>query len=30
MLPEVLFSVLVPFMGPERAAEEMRSAATAT
>jgi AcrR family transcriptional regulator len=29
MLPEILFSVLVQFMGPERAAEEMRSAATA-
>jgi AcrR family transcriptional regulator len=27
MLPEILFSVLVPFMGPDRAAEEMRSAA---
>lgn len=27
MLPEILFSVLVPFMGPERAADEMRSAA---
>jgi hypothetical protein len=27
MVPEILFSVLVPFMGPERAAEEMRSAA---
>ena len=27
MLPEILFSVLVPFMGPERAAEQMRSAA---
>jgi len=26
MLPEILFSVLVPFMGPERAAEEMRTA----
>jgi len=30
MLPEILFSVLVPFMGPERAADEMRSAAAAT
>jgi AcrR family transcriptional regulator len=29
MLPEILFSVLVPFIGPERAAEEMRSAAAA-
>lgn len=29
MLPEILFSVLVPFMGPDRAADEMRSAATA-
>jgi len=27
MLPEILFSVLVPFMGPDRAADEMRSAA---
>jgi predicted HTH domain antitoxin len=27
MMPEILFSVLVPFMGPERAADEMRSAA---
>jgi AcrR family transcriptional regulator len=27
MLPEILFSVLVPFIGPERAEEEMRSAA---
>lgn len=26
LLPEILFSVLVPFMGPDRAAEEMRSA----
>jgi hypothetical protein len=26
-VPEILFSVLVPFMGPEQAAEEMRSAA---
>jgi AcrR family transcriptional regulator len=30
MMPEILFSVLVPFMGPDRAADEMRSAATAT
>lgn len=30
MLPEILFSVLVPFMGPERAAEEMRTAAATT
>jgi AcrR family transcriptional regulator len=29
MLPEILFSVLVPFMGPDRAAEEMRSASPA-
>lgn len=28
MLPEILFTVLVPFIGPERAAEEMQSAAT--
>ena len=27
MLPEILFSVLVPFLGPEQAAEEMRGAA---
>jgi hypothetical protein len=27
MLPEILFSILVPFLGPERAAEEMNSAA---
>lgn len=27
MLPEILFSVLVPFMGPDRAVEEMRTAA---
>jgi hypothetical protein len=26
MLPEILFSVLVPFMGPDRAADEMRTA----
>lgn len=30
MMPEILFSVLVPFIGPERAADEMRSAAAAT
>jgi AcrR family transcriptional regulator len=29
MMPEILFSVLVPFMGPDRAADEMRSASTA-
>lgn len=29
MLPEILFSILVPFMGPDRAADEMRSAAAA-
>ncbi|HEX5712138.1 MAG TPA: hypothetical protein VFX85_02365 [Solirubrobacterales bacterium] len=29
MVPEILFSVLVPFMGPERAADEMREAAAA-
>lgn len=29
MMPEILFSVLVPFMGPDRAADEMRSAAAA-
>ena len=27
MMPEILFSVLVPFLGPERAADEMRLAA---
>jgi hypothetical protein len=27
MLPEILFSVLVPFMGPDRAADAMRTAA---
>jgi AcrR family transcriptional regulator len=27
MMPEILFSILVPFMGPDRAADEMRSAA---
>lgn len=30
MMPEILFSVLVPFLGPDRAAEEMRTAAAAT
>jgi AcrR family transcriptional regulator len=30
MMPEILFSILVPFMGPERAAYQMRSAAAAT
>lgn len=30
MLPEILFSILVPFMGPDRAADEMRIAAAAT
>lgn len=29
MLPDILFSVLVPFLGPERAAEEMQSATAA-
>ena len=29
MAPEILFSVLVPFMGPERAADEMRAASGA-
>jgi hypothetical protein len=29
MMPEILFSVMVPFIGPDRAAEEMRQAATA-
>jgi AcrR family transcriptional regulator len=29
MLPEILFSVLVPFLGPDRAADEMRSASAA-
>jgi len=28
MLPEILFTILVPFIGPERATEEMQSAAT--
>jgi AcrR family transcriptional regulator len=27
LMPEILFSVLVPFLGPDRAADEMRSAA---
>ncbi|MGN6558002.1 MAG: hypothetical protein ACTHLH_08345 [Solirubrobacterales bacterium] len=27
MLPDILFSILVPFLGPDRAAEEMRAAA---
>jgi AcrR family transcriptional regulator len=30
MMPEILFSVLVPFIGPDRASDEMRSAATAS
>lgn len=30
MMPEILFSILVPFMGPDRAADEMRSAAMST
>ena len=29
MAPEILFSVLVPFMGPDRAADEMRAASGA-
>jgi AcrR family transcriptional regulator len=29
MMPEILFSVLVPFLGPDRAADEMRSATAA-
>jgi hypothetical protein len=29
LLPEILFSVLVPFIGPDRAADEMRDAAAA-
>jgi AcrR family transcriptional regulator len=29
LLPEILFSILVPFIGPDRAADEMRSAAAA-
>jgi AcrR family transcriptional regulator len=29
MLPDILFSLLVPFLGPERAAEEMQSATPA-
>jgi hypothetical protein len=27
LMPEILFSILVPFLGPERAADEMRDAA---
>jgi len=27
MMPEILFSILVPFMGPDRAVDEMRTAA---
>jgi AcrR family transcriptional regulator len=30
LLPEILFSTLVPFLGPERAADEMRNAAAAS
>ena len=29
MMPEILFSILVPFVGPDRATDEMRSAAAA-
>lgn len=29
MMPEILFSILVPFIGPDRAADEMRQATTA-
>lgn len=29
MMPEILFSLLVPFIGPDRAADEMRSASAA-
>jgi hypothetical protein len=29
LLPEILFSVLVPFIGPDRAADEMKSASAA-
>ena len=29
MMPEILFSVLVPFMGPDRAADEMKNASAA-
>lgn len=29
-LPEILFTILVPFIGPERASEEMQSAAAAS
>lgn len=30
MMPEILFSILVPFMGPDRAVDEMRTAAMST
>jgi AcrR family transcriptional regulator len=30
MMPEILFSVLVPFIGPDRASDEMQSAGTAS
>jgi AcrR family transcriptional regulator len=30
LMPEILFSILVPFIGPDRAADEMRSAAAAS
>lgn len=30
MMPEILFSVLVPFLGPDRAASEMRNASAIT
>jgi AcrR family transcriptional regulator len=29
LMPEILFSILVPFIGPDRAADEMRSASAA-
>ncbi len=29
LMPEILFSILVPFIGPERAADEMKSASAA-
>jgi AcrR family transcriptional regulator len=29
LMPEILFSILVPFLGPERAADEMKSASAA-
>jgi AcrR family transcriptional regulator len=29
LMPEILFSILVPFIGPDRAAEEMKSASAA-